>query len=325
MNPFAIGIDLGGTAIKFALISQNGDILHDHSLPTEADYGAARAIDNVMKGISELLKLNSEKTNSEKLIGIGIGVPGTVSFSGSTTIIGDKIKEWVNIPMGERLKAKLFEQHRLAKPVFVENDANVAALGEAEFGAGKLLTDFVMITLGTGVGGGIILNRKIYRGVTGAAGELGHITIDYKSKVIHAGIPGTIEGLIGQKKITAVAKTMLEQTPSALLLELCGGNPDELEPKFLTEAAMKGDPVAIAVWNYVGEALGAGLGTIASVLDVRKFILGGGVAGAGEFVITPTLAQLRRFTIPAMQEGLEVITATLGNRAGVMGAAAMCF
>lgn len=324
MEQFAIGIDLGGTAIKAGAVSIAGNILSEHQLATEAHLGPEKVLENMMSGVAFLLGNFSNEDREKYLLGIGIGVPGVVSLDGGTVSYPPNLPGWTVVRVGDRIREMFREKYGFAKPVSVENDANVAALGEAMFGAGKAFNDFIMITLGTGVGGGIIINRKIYRGSTGAAGEIGHITIDYKSDTVHAGIPGTIEGLIGQRKITAYAKALAEKNPSSVLHTLCQHNLDCLEPKLLTEAAELGDTVAIAVWQWVGEVLGAGLGTVVSLFDIRKFVVGGGVSGAWDFLYQPTLEQVKKFTLQPMQDGLELVRAELGNSAGVMGAAALC-
>jgi glucokinase len=323
MEKFAIGIDLGGTTVKFASVSESGKILADHRLPTNGDKGRAAVVETMMNGVKHLLAQNPDAVNTESFVGIGVGVPGVVQYDGTIKTLTN-IPDWKDVNLSEILQTKLREFYKLSRPVFTENDANVAALGESKFGAGRALSDFIMITLGTGVGGGIIINQKIYRGSTGGAGELGHITINYHSDIVHAGIRGSIEGLIGHRQITAYTKSRYAQTPSQRLLSLCNGNLDTLEPKLLTEAAAQGDALALDVWNYVGEALGAGLGTLVSVMDIRKFIIGGGVAGAGDFILKPTLAYLKKFSLAAMHDGLEVLPAKLGNHAGVIGAAALC-
>jgi glucokinase len=320
MTQFAIGIDVGATSIKFAAISKSGEFLSETREPTEGEKGKSAVVQNLLKGISTLIETHGHQS----LLGVGVGVPGVVSYEGIIKTLTN-IPDWHNANLAELLQTEMKTHFSIVPTVVVENDANVAALGESAFGAGKPFKDFVMITLGTGVGGGIILDKKIFRGSTGGAGELGHITIDFNSDTLHAGIRGTIEGLIGHRQITAFAQKLLQCSPSPLIMELCGGDLSKLEPKILTDAAKAGDQVALQVWQFVGEILGIGIGTLVSVLDVRKFVIGGGVAGAGDFVLKPTLEQAKRFSLEAMHEGLEILPAELGNRAGVMGAAALCF
>lgn len=325
MEHFAIGVDLGGTAIKVASVSVSGNILLEHKLPTEAAKGPETVIENILAGICTVLNETLKMHARDLLSGVGIGVPGVVSLDGGTISYPPNLPGWTVVRLGDILRTELERRKKLMLPIFVENDANVAALGESTFGAGRQFSDFVMITLGTGVGGGIIINNKIYRGVTGAAGELGHMTIDYRSERIHAGIRGSLEGLIGQQRIVDYAKSLMADAPSKILHELCDGDLSCLDARLLSEAAQRGDSIALETWRFVGEALGAGLGTIVSVLDIRKFVVGGGVSGAGDFILKPAREALYRYTLKSMHEGLEILQAKLGNRAGVMGAAALCF
>ncbi|ACF13245.1 ROK family protein [Chloroherpeton thalassium ATCC 35110] len=317
MEKVALGIDLGGTAIKFAAVTETGNIIATHHAPTEAEHGLEHVIENMMRGIAELIA----QTKSVELSGIGIGVPGVVSLDGGTVSHPPNLPGWEVVRLGDAIAEKFRQVYGATKPVFVENDANLAALGEARFGAGTALNDFIMITLGTGIGAGIIINRKIFRGTTGAAGEFGHIPIDYNSETAHAGIHGSVEGFIGQRHIAEYARKLAKNHPDSLLHQLC---PDlsQLEPKHITAAAEQGDPLALAIWQWVAEILGAGLGAIVSILDIRKFVIGGGVAGAGKYLFEPCLGALKRFTLSSMHEGIELLPAKLGNQAGVMGAAA---
>ncbi|MBC8042481.1 MAG: ROK family protein [Rhizobacter sp.] len=325
MENFSIGVDLGGTNIKFASVSASGKIILEHRVPTEADKGPVRVIENMMTGILYLLSLNADAENAERLLGIGVGVPGVVSLDGGTLSYPPNLPGWQVVRLGDILKEKLFMAKKLSMPVFIENDANVAALGEDKFGAGRNLKTFLMITLGTGIGGGIIVDDKIFRGAHGAAGEIGHITVKYDGDApANTGIRGSLESFIGQRQITEYTKKLLAKHPESKLHAMCGNDLSKLEPKLITEAAQRGDHTAIDVWSYVADVLGAGLGSVVSVLDIRKIVIGGGVAGAGDFVLKPALEQLKRYTLRSMHEGLQLIPAQLGNSAGVMGAAAQC-
>ncbi|MDX2129447.1 MAG: ROK family protein [Chloroherpetonaceae bacterium] len=325
---FGIGVDFGGTYIKFAAVSTVGEILLTHHLPTDAN--AERCLEQIAIGCSELIKKVIQANPSADFSGIGIGIPGPVNLDGLSSIHSDKIKGWQHLNVEVVLRDKLTTLGSATMignsfKILSENDANAAALGEAFFGAGKNLHHFVMITLGTGVGGGIIWNRKVFRGANGAAGELGHITIDYTSPTLYAGIRGSIEGKIGQKQISEFAKTLLSRYPHSKILELSEGNLDRLEPKILTEAARFDDPLALEVWTYVGTILGTGLANILSVLDIRKFIIGGGVSGAGEFIFEPARKAILSYTLKEMHDDIEILPAALGNQAGVLGSAALTF
>jgi glucokinase len=323
MEKFSIGVDLGGTSIKFATVTASGKIISEHHLPTEAKKGQAVVIGNLMKGIEQLLSANTDADNAKNLVGVGIGVPGVVSLDGGTISYPPNLPGWTVVRLGDIIAEKLRETRKLRVKIAVENDANIAALGEAKFGAGRELKNFMMITLGTGVGGGIILNDKIYRGVSGGAGEVGQVSINYGGEPSNAGIRGTIESYIGQQRISEYAREIVKENPHSKILQLAGGKPEAIEPKIIADACKHGDQTAIQIFNHVGTLLGCVLGTAVSILDIRKFVIGGGVAGAGDYIFKPAAESLKHFTLKSMHDGLEILPAKLGNKAGVMGAAAL--
>jgi glucokinase len=233
---------------------------------------------------------------------------------------------WTIFPLRDELQKCLHEKEGLSIPVFLDNDANVAAFGEAIYGAGREFRDFLLVTLGTGVGGGIVLNRKLYRGPYGTAGEVGFMIIDFDGSTLHAGIRGTIESFIGKKGLVAIARRMIESSPTGSSVgKWCNHDYTKLSPRHLEHAAREGDAVALALWQRVGSILGVGLANVTSLMDIRKFVIGGGIAAAGNLVFDPALDQLKRSTLPSMHEGLELVPALLGNQAGMYGAAALCF
>ncbi len=233
---------------------------------------------------------------------------------------------WGRYPLRDALRSRLAQAHGIPAKVLIENDANAAAYGEAVFGGGSAFRDFMLVTLGTGVGGGIILDRKLYRGPYGTAGEIGFTIIDFEGDSVHAGVRGTIESLIGKQRIVEMACGMLSDTDaSPRLMELCAYHPGKVSPRHLEQAAKEGDPVALRAWQRIGTILGVGLANVVALMDIRKFVIGGGIAAAGPLIFEPALMQLHRSTLPSMHEGLEIVHARLGNKAGVCGAAALCF
>jgi len=150
--------------------------------------------------------------------------------------------------------------------------------------------------------------------------------VDYEGSDLHAGIRGTIEGLIGKERIVDLARRMIALSPSgSSVVEYCDNDLQRLSPRHIEAAALNGDEVCLGVWKRVGTILGTGLANVTALMDIRKFVIGGGISGAGELLFEPALSQLRRSTLPSMQEGLQIVPAALGNRAGVHGAAALCF
>lgn len=326
MSRWAIGIDLGGTAIKAAVVMEERGILTERSIPTETASGPAGVVVQLASIISDLYRSALLTLDPERFAGTGLGAPGAVDAEKGVLSYPPNLPGWTIFALRDELQNCLKREENLEMPVILENDANAAALGEAVFGAGHSFRDFLLVTLGTGVGGGIILNRKLYRGPNGTAGELGFMIIDFEGEAVHAGIRGTIEGLIGKEQIVALARRMIEASATGSSVGLlCNHDYTRLSPRHLEKAALEGDELSLAVWNRVGSILGVGLASVVALMDIRKFVIGGGISAAGNLVFTPALEQIRRSTLPPMHEGLELLPARLGNKAGVYGAAALCF
>lgn len=326
MSRWAIGIDLGGTAIKAAIVCEKRGILADLRIPTDKTAGPAGVVCQLGTIIADYCREASATLDSRDFAGVGLGAPGAVDAERGVLSYPPNLPGWTILPLRDELQTWLLEQRNLSFPIFLENDANAAALGEAVYGAGREFRDFLMVTLGTGVGGGIILNRKLYRGSEGTAGEIGFMIIDFEGSALHAGIRGTIESLIGKKSIVALACQMIDASPSGSSVSLlCNHDYSRLSPRHLEHAARDGDAVALALWNRVGSILGVGLANVTSLMDIRKFVIGGGISAAGDLVFDPAIDQLYRSTLPSMHQGLELVPALLGNKAGIYGAAALCF
>ncbi|NTV92644.1 MAG: ROK family protein [Chlorobiaceae bacterium] len=327
MFRWAIGIDLGGTAIKAAVVGEQEGIVTERIIPTDTSSGPEGIVEQLAVLIAALKEQGSLFYDVSGFAGIGLGAPGAVNVTSGTLSYPPNLPGWTVFPLRDALQNCLKEKENLSASVILENDANAAAFGEAVYGAGKNFSDFLMVTLGTGVGGGIILNRELYRGANGTAGEVGFMIVDFEGSSVHAGIRGTIESLIGKERIVELARRMAEENPTACLAvaELCSHDFTRLSPRHLEQAAKQGDPLSLALWQSVGGILGVGLANVTALMDIRKFVIGGGISAAGDLIIKPAFDQLRRSTLPSMHEGLDIVPALLGNRAGMYGAAALCF
>jgi glucokinase len=170
------------------------------------------------------------------------------------------------------------------------------------------------------------MDRKLFRGPNGTAGEIGFMIVDFEGPSVHAGVRGTIESLIGKARIVEHACSLLQHAEDQdELMKLCSHDLSRLSPRHLEQVAMQGNPVALEVWQRVGTVLGVGLANVVALMDIRKFVIGGGISAAGKLFFESALLQLRSSTLPSMHEGLEIVRARLGNKAGVCGAAALCF
>lgn len=326
MPSWALGIDLGGTNIKTAVVDEAEGILFEDTRPTDVAAGPDGVVRQLAFMASELCQRAADTLDADDFAGIGLGAPGAVDAAKGTLSYPPNLPGWGRYALREELRLRLERDHGLRSPVIIENDANAAAYGEAIFGGGNAFRDFMLVTLGTGVGGGIILDRKLYRGPNGTAGEIGFMIVDFEGESVHAGIRGTIEGLIGKERIVEMAcSTEMEAERSPRLAELCNRDFSRLSPRHLEQAAKEGDAAALRTWERIGSILGVGLANVTALMDIRKFVIGGGIAAAGELIFKPAMMQLHRSTLPSMHDGLEIVPARLGNKAGIYGAAALCF
>ncbi len=311
-NKYAIGVDLGGTTIKFGIVSAEGKIKKKFSLPTLADEGPKVVVNQIKKGITELLN------NKNKILGIGIGSPGLVITKKGRVENPPNMKNWESVPLGNIIKKEF------NKKVYVENDANAAAIGEMIFGAGKKFENFIMVTLGTGVGGGIIINKKIYRGETGGAGEIGHLSINERGKKCKCGSRGCIETYAGNNYLIEQVKKELPRHKDSKIHDLIKSGQD-LTPKLINEAYLLNDSYAELVIVDLGQKIGAALASIVNVLDIANIVIGGGVAGFGKILFDTIELTIKERVMKPIRHRVKVKPAKLKNEAGVKGASALVF
>lgn len=311
---YAVGVDLGGTNIKIGIVSQKGKLLEKISLNSKAEGGPEKVVKQIKVGIKEILAVNRKKIR-----GIGIGAPGVVSVKKGTVENPPNFPGWTKVTLGNIIK-KEFDIN-----CYVENDANAAAIGEMIFGTGKRYNSFVMITLGTGVGGGIILNRKLYRGEIGAAGEIGHITINYEGPRCNCGSFGCIEAYVGNNYLISKVKADLIASPNQKILKLVNNDLNLLTPIVINKAAEEGDAFAQSVISEMGNQIGSALASVSNLLDVSTFIIGGGVSGFGKPLFFAINKSLVERVITSLRNRVKVLPAKLKNEAGIKGASALVF
>ena len=311
---YAVGVDLGGTNIKIGIVTQKGKIIKKISISSKAEGGPEKVVKQIKLGIKEVLS-----GNKNKIRGIGIGAPGVVSVKKGTVENPPNFPGWTKVNLGHIIKKELgIDCH-------VENDANAAAIGEMIFGSGKRYNSFVMITLGTGVGGGIIINRKLYRGEIGAAGEVGHITINYNGPRCNCGSYGCIEAYVGNNYLISKVKSDLTASPNPKILKLVKNDLNLLTPIIINKAAENGDAFAKSVINEMGEQIGSVLASVSNLMDVSTFIIGGGVSGFGKPLFTAINKSLVERVITSLRNRVKVLPAKLKNEAGIKGASALVF
>jgi glucokinase len=287
MSHEVIGIDLGGTAIKLGRFLSDGTCLESLSIPTPQPAFPKAVLEAITTAVKHL---NRERT----CIALGVGMPGPADARGRIAKIAINLPGWRDIPLADWL------EHETGLPAILANDANCAALGEAWLGAGKPFQNFILLTLGTGVGGAVFLEGKLFTGRQGAAGELGLITLNPQGPPCNSGNQGS-----------------LEQYLSAQAIRRAMG----CEPEELGKLAQAGDRDALAFWQEYGKLLGAGLASLIYVLTPEAILIGGGISASTRFFLPTALAEIERRVLFSSREGLQLLSAQLGNRAGMLGAA----
>ncbi|MFD0620748.1 ROK family glucokinase [Paenibacillus sp. GCM10027629] len=307
-----VGVDLGGTAIKVGVCNEQGQLLHMYEGPTETEKGAETIIDNIVKYVH--LVVEQSPFSWDQVGGVGAGLAGFMNLKEGIILHSPNLP-FRDIPIRQILS------DRLDKPVRVDNDANVAALGEAWSGAGAGIDNCVCYTLGTGVGGGIIINGSIYQGFAGVAGELGHMAVipDLEAIQCGCGKMGCLETVSSATGIIRMAKDAVERGDRTSLSTL-----EDMMAKDVFDAAKAGDEVATRIVNRAAFYLGKAMAAVAVVLNPERFIIGGGVSKAGDILFDEIREVFYKLTPDSLQKGIEIVPATLGNDAGVIGAAGLC-
>lgn len=309
-DKWILGIDIGGTTIKLAFISFNGDILDKWEIPTNKHNNGNEIPDDIAKSIT--IRLQQHGQTFAKLIGAGAGAPGPINDKDGSVYVGVNIGWKENFPLKDRL------QEVLSIAVEVDNDANVAALGEMWKGAGEGAKDMLCITLGTGVGGGVIANGHILHGINGAAGEIGHITAVVEDGApCNCGKTGCLETVASATGIVRLANEFLQTNGTESRLR----DVHPLTSKAIFDYASAGDTLSQKIVDKVAFFLGLSIANIANVTNPEKIVIGGGVSKAGKTLLEPIQRQFSRFAFPRVAQGAELTIAKLGNDAGVIGAA----
>ncbi|MCD4780611.1 MAG: ROK family protein [Candidatus Omnitrophica bacterium] len=302
MKKYTIGIDVGGTNIKLGLVSSDGTIALRDQIETKDFYRSKNdLIKALIKIVHHVFALYPLK--KRQIEGVGIGLPGLVNVQTGYVIRLTNIPGWHNVPLKKLL------DDALKMPVYLDNDVNVIALGEWQYGAGKGYQNLVCITLGTGVGGGIILNNSIYRGEGFFAGEIGHIPLNKKGPACNCGGSACFEQYVGNKQILRQAQKLLKN--KALRLE------------DVAALARKGNKQALQFWSHVGEDIGQGLVGVVNLLNPRLIVIGGGVAKSLKFMKKDIQRVIRSRAMSVPAKMVKIVPSKLGNDAGVIGASVL--
>lgn len=307
---FTIGIDVGGTKVLGGVVTEDGKVLTTSRRDTPREGGSA-----LTQTIAEVaLELSAQYPISA----VGLSAAGFVSSDRKTMLATPNIAGWNGVQLDAELTALI------NLPVVLENDANAAAWGERTFGAGKGKANMLMVTVGTGVGGGIIVNNQLLRGAFGIAAEIGHLRVLPEGHLCGCGARGCFEQYASGNALLRHAREAIAASPDLArnLLSRGDGTLEGLTGRAITDAAREGDQVAISAFNTTAQWLGAGIASLAVILDPECVVIGGGVVDAGEILLAPTRVAMERYMPFAGKHPYpEIIAATLGNEAGLVGAA----
>ena len=311
MKKYRIGVDIGGTNIKIALVDFNGKIVYSNTTPTRAEMGYEAGINNIKQAIKELMA--ETKVDEKTIEAIGFGLPGQIDYKAGIVKNLPNIPGWVNIPLAQIIE----DEFKI--PTKLDNDVRCAALGELNFGAGKGCENLICITVGTGIGSGIVLNGKLVRGAANAAGEIGHIKMDMTGgPLCGCGDYGCFEAYASGPAIVTMAREYISGGKSAKYKEMA---PDGIiTPYIVAQAALQGDAVSIQIFKQMGKIIGLGLTSVINLLNPEKIIIGGGVADAGDILLEPIRKTIADRAMPIQAEAVQIVPAQLANTAGVIGA-----
>ena len=316
MSQKIIGIDLGGTSVKFAILTQEGEIQEKWSIKTNILDEGSHIVDDMIESIQHRLDLLGLSATDFR--GIGMGSPGVVDRE-KGTVIGAYNLNWKTL---QPIKEKI--EKALGIPFFIDNDANVAALGERWKGAGENQPDVVFMTLGTGVGGGIVAEGKLLHGAGGVAGELGHITVDFDRPFdCTCGKKGCLETVASATGIVNLTRRYADEYAGDAELKRLIDDGEDVTAKTVFDLAKAGDELALIVYRHFSQYLGIACANIASVLNPANIVIGGGVSAAGQFLLDGVQKVFDENTFPQVRTSTQLVLANLGNDAGVIGAASL--
>ncbi len=306
-----IGIDLGGTEIKAGIVCENGNIIDKITRPTPVKDGPQGVVNSINLLIDKLMKKNIKTIKS--IDAIGIGVPGVCNNEGLVYFAPNLF--WNNVALAKLLKDKI------KIPIFIENDATVASIGEATCGSTKNVSNSVLITLGTGIGSGIIINKQIFNGSHGIGSEVGHMIIGENFYNCNCGNNGCLETFASASALIKYTKNLLEGNQDSLILEKIDNNTNLLNAKLIFDCAKKGDFIANEAVDRLVKYLAIGIGNIINLLDPEVIALGGGISKAGHYLINKLEKEVPKNIWLKSMNLTKIVLANLGNDAGIIGSA----
>jgi glucokinase len=317
VNLPVVTIDLGGSKIALGIVSRDYRILAREHLLTQAEEGADSVIKRIISAVRQITA--SANTALSHLYGVSIAAAGAIDSRRGIVTLSPNLPGWRDIPLGSII------EERLGIKTWLLNDANAAALGEHHFGAGRGVANLVYLTIGTGIGGAVIIDGKLYTGGCGSAGEIGHMTIDTNGPRCECGNIGCLEQLAAGKAIAREAKKRLGSGERSTLTEAVAGKLETVTAEDVAVAAKKGDSLAVDVINSAATYLGVGMVNLVNIFNPEAIIIGGGVASMGDLLLAPARRMVRERAFPESAAVVRIVTAELGGDAGLLGAAHFAF
>lgn len=316
MGSNVIGVDMGGTKILAAVVNAEGKILGTAKIPTKADKGASVVIDRIAHCIQKAV--DKSRVARESIQAVGIGAPGPLDPGTGVVIFAPNLG-WTDVP----LKTEL--ENRVGIPTFVDNDVNVGTLGEHAFGAGKGVSTLVGIFVGTGIGGGIIMDGELFHGASKTAGEIGHIIVKAGGPRCGCGTRGCLEALASRTAITRqLQRAIVKKGKKSILPALTGGDLKLIRSGALAKALRSNDKLTVKVFKKATKYLGIGIASIVNFLNPEMIVLGGGVVEALDDSFLDAITDVvEAYALPNTLSGVQIVKAQLGDDAGILGAAAL--
>lgn len=313
MSKFIVGVDLGGTNMRAAVVTQDKRVVSRESAPTHAERGPAGVMQAIEEGVLDAVK--KAGLDRGDLLAVGIGAPGPMNWQTGVVYSPPNLPGWKNVPLADEM------QKRLGVPCFVENDANVACYGEFWLGAGQGAENMCLLTLGTGLGGGIVTHGKLLRGIDGTAAEIGHMKVERDGRPCGCGANGCIEQYASVTGMRKTAWLGIEAGENTVLRDMCGNDFDQLTGKMISDADDQGDAFASWVMAETATWLGIAISSLINLLNPERVVLYGGMVAAGDKLFVPVRETARRLSFEVPGRRAEIVAAALGDDAGVIGAA----
>ena len=310
---YYLGIDIGATNVKVGLLGKNLEIVYKRIMDTSGFLSREELIDTLVKEIT-LLKRKFEN----KIKGVGIGLPGLINPGKGL------VYKLVNIPGWKDVYLKRILEKRIKLPVFIDNDVNVITLAEVTCGSAKGIKNVVCITLGTGVGGGLVIEGKLYRGTNFSAGEIGHIPLNEEGPLCNCGGKGCLERYVGNRYIIAMAVEKIKKAPLPTVIpDLVENDFSKITPEILSKACRRGDLMAKEIWQNIATHIGICLAGVVNLLNPQMIVIGGGVAGAGDILFHGIKKTIRERALDLPAKTVKIVAAKLKENAGIIGAAVL--